>query len=156
MKDLSFGMPNQINMHLWQKLSSIVSIAFAKPNLSLNYILYLPGWRCFVFGYKYRHWSSCIYPGTNEQYPSYVGRRGIAPKRNCTHILKKCIKYIFVCIKITFTYNFPFFIWFIPLVDIIGIKPAPDDHESYFKKVGAIPSESPSYHNDISEKNHLS
>ena len=31
-------------------------------------------------------------------------------------------------------------------MDIIEIKPAPDDHESYFKKVGAIPSESPSYH----------
>ena len=28
---------------------------------------------------------------------------------------------------------------FIPLVDIIGIKPAPGDHESNFKKVGAIP-----------------
>jgi hypothetical protein len=26
-------------------------------------------------------------------------------------------------------------------VDIIGIKPAPSDHESNFKKVGAIPRE---------------
>ena len=34
-----------------------------------------------------------------------------------------------------------FFISFIPLVDIIGIKPAPCHHESNFKKVGAIPGE---------------
>ena len=32
-----------------------------------------------------------------------------------------------------------FFIWFIPLVDIIGIKLAPSDHESNYKKSGAIP-----------------
>ena len=31
--------------------------------------------------------------------------------------------------------------WFIPLVDIIGGKSAPGDHESNFKKVIAIPSE---------------
>ena len=30
-------------------------------------------------------------------------------------------------------------IWFIPLVDIVGIKPVPGDHESNFKKMGAIP-----------------
>ena len=29
-----------------------------------------------------------------------------------------------------FSYNFLFFILFIPLVDIIEIKPAPGDHES--------------------------
>ena len=53
------------------------------------------------------------------------GRRGIAPTRNCTHLLKKVLN-LFVCIKPNFlSYNFPFFIWFIPLVDIIGIKPAP-------------------------------
>ena len=45
-----------------------------------------------------------------------------------------------------FFYNFPFFIWFISLVDIVQIKPAPGDQESNFKKrvqsrVGAIPSE---------------
>ena len=46
------------------------------------------------------------------------------------------------------SYNFPFFILFMPLVDndIIEIKPAPGDNESNFKKeiefrVGAIPSE---------------
>ena len=38
-----------------------------------------------------------------------------------------------------FFYNFPFFILFIQLLDIIGIKPAPGDHESNFKEVGAIP-----------------
>ena len=37
-----------------------------------------------------------------------------------------------------FSYNFPFFIWFIPLVYIIGIKPAPGEHESIFKKMGEI------------------
>ena len=37
-----------------------------------------------------------------------------------------------------FSYNFPFFIWFIPLVYIIRIKPAPGDHKSNFKKVDAI------------------
>ena len=35
--------------------------------------------------------------------------------------------------------TFPFFIWFIFLVNIIGIKLAPGDYESNFKKVGAIP-----------------
>ena len=41
-----------------------------------------------------------------------------------------------------FSYNFSFFIRFIPLVDTIEIiKPAPGDHEYNFKKVGAIPSE---------------
>ena len=37
------------------------------------------------------------------------------------------------------SYNFPFFILFSPLVDIIGIKPAPGDNEFNFKKVIAIP-----------------
>ena len=34
--------------------------------------------------------------------------------------------------------QFPFFNWFILLVDIIGIKSAPGDHKCNFKKVGAI------------------
>ena len=38
-----------------------------------------------------------------------------------------------------FSCNFPFFIWFIHLVYIIGIKPASGDHESNFKKLGVIP-----------------
>ena len=38
-----------------------------------------------------------------------------------------------------FSCNFPFFIWYIPFVDIIGIKPAHSDHKSDFKDVGAIP-----------------
>ena len=46
---------------------------------------------------------------------------------------------LFVLIKLNFSCNFPFFIWFIPLVDILGIKPALGDHESNFKKEGAIP-----------------
>ena len=40
--------------------------------------------------------------------------------------------------KTFFSYNFPFFMWFIPLLYIIEIKPAPGDHEYNFKKVGAI------------------
>ena len=42
--------------------------------------------------------------------------------------------------------QFPFFIGFISLVVIIGIKPAPGDHESNLKKVGAIPSK-PKFNN---------
>ena len=54
------------------------------------------------------------------------------------HPLFKNVLNLFVWIKLNFfSDNFPFFFWFIPLVDIIGIKPAPDDHESNFKKVGA-------------------
>ena len=68
-------------------------------------------------------------------------RCGIATTRNCTYLLKILLN-IFECIKLKlFSYNFPFFVCFVPLVDIIGIKPAPDDHESNFKKVGAIPSD---------------
>jgi hypothetical protein len=54
------------------------------------------------------------------------------------HIFWKNILNLFVYIKL-FSYNFSFFIWFIPFVDIIGTKLAPGDHESNFKKVGAIP-----------------
>ena len=39
----------------------------------------------------------------------------------------------------TFFLIFSFFIWFIPLSDIIGIKRVPDDHELNFKKVGVFP-----------------
>ena len=46
-------------------------------------------------------------------------RRGIA-----RHLLKNVLN-LSVCIKITFLLQFPFFIWCIPLVDIIGIKPTP-------------------------------
>ena len=47
---------------------------------------------------------------------------------------------LFVCIKLQpFSYNFPFFMWFIPWVDAIGIKPVHGDHESNFKIVCAIP-----------------
>ena len=62
-----------------------------------------------------------------------TGRRGIAPTRNCTDHLKNILK-LFECKKPIFL-NFPFFILFIPLADIIGIKPAPGDHESNFKKM---------------------
>ena len=51
-------------------------------------------------------------------------------ERASTHFCMNKIK-LFSC-------NFPFFILFIPLIDIIGIKPAPGNHESNFKKVGAI------------------
>ena len=47
-----------------------------------------------------------------------IGWRGIAPKRNCTHLKKKQTLNLFV--------------W---------IKPAPSDHESKSKKVNAIPCE---------------
>ena len=63
---------------------------------------------------------------------------------NCTHTelhpsFKKFIKSLCMHKTKLFSYNLPFVIWFIPLVDIIGIKPAPGDHESNFMKVGAIP-----------------
>ena len=45
-----------------------------------------------------------------------------------------------------FSYNSPFFICFIPLVDIIGLKPTPSDYESNFKKEGAIPQVNPFKH----------
>ena len=45
---------------------------------------------------------------------------------------KKKILNLFECIKLFFL-QFPF------LVDIIEIKPATGNHESNFKKVGAIP-----------------
>jgi len=74
-----------------------------------------------------------------------MGRRGIAPTRNCTHILKNVINLI-VCIKLIFFLQFPFYFWFIPLVDIIGIKPTPSDHKLILRKwvqfrVGAQPCE---------------
>jgi hypothetical protein len=47
--------------------------------------------------------------------------RGIAPIRNCTHLLNNVLN-IFLCIKL-FSYTFAIFTGFIPLVDIIGIKP---------------------------------
>ena len=67
-----------------------------------------------------------------------MGRRGIAPTRNCTYIFKNVINLI-VCIKLIFFLQFPFYFWFIPLVDIIGRKLAPGDNKFNFKKVGAIP-----------------
>ena len=69
-----------------------------------------------------------------------MGRRGIAPTRNCTPILKNVIN-LFVCIKLFFllTISFLFLIYSIPLVDIIGRKLAPSDHKLNFKKVGEIP-----------------
>ena len=77
----------------------------------------------------------------DEQYImiSFIGRRGIAPTRNCTHFLKSVLN-IFLCIKLNFfSYNYVSFIFLNTLMVIIGIKPAPSDHESNFKKVGAIP-----------------
>ena len=73
-----------------------------------------------------------------SKYIMHVGRREIAPTWNCIHIFKNVIN-LFVCMKLFFFFlQFPFFIWFIPLGDIIVIKPAPGDHESNFKKVSAI------------------
>ena len=65
------------------------------------------------------------------------GSRGIAPTRNCTHLLKD-VSNLFGWIKLQLFHTFLFFIWFIPLVDIIGIL--------ILRKwvqfcVGAIPSE---------------
>ena len=60
------------------------------------------------------------------------------PVRNYTHHLKNVLN-LFACIKLKFFLKKSFFIWFIVLVDIKGTKPAPGDHESNFKKVGAIP-----------------
>ena len=41
----------------------------------------------------------------------------------------------------TSLFFFTFLYVMFPLLDKIGIKPAPGDHESNFKKVGAISSE---------------
>ena len=73
-----------------------------------------------------------------------LGRRGIAPTRNCTHIFKNVLN-VLICIELNFFLTiFLSLSDLFPLVDIIGIKPAPGDHESNLKKVGAIPSE-PNY-----------
>ena len=68
----------------------------------------------------------------------FISRRGIAPTRNYPHLLKHLLD-LFVCIKLNF------FLTILPslfdLVDKIGIKRAPGDHESNFKKQGAIPRE---------------
>ena len=61
------------------------------------------------------------------------------PHRIAPIFKKKCIKSFCMHKTWLFSYNFPFFIWFIPLVDIIEIKPSNGDHESNFKKVGKIP-----------------
>ena len=54
--------------------------------------------------------------------------------------LIKCIKYLLYAKNFFFlTCRFLFFIWYIPLVDMIGIKPAPGDHKWNFKEVSAIP-----------------
>ena len=61
-----------------------------------------------------------------------------APKQNCTNLIKNVLNH-FVCIKLKLlSYNLPFLIYFIPLANIIGIKPAPGNHKSNLKKVGAI------------------
>ena len=58
-------------------------------------------------------------------------------------IFKKNLLNLFVCIKLIFL--FTIFLSLSDLFpynkDIIGIKPAPPERESNFKKVGAIPSE---------------
>ena len=51
-------------------------------------------------------------------------------------LFKKCIKSF--CMHKTLLFSYNLFI-LIPLVYIIGIKPATGHHESNFKKVGAIP-----------------
>ena len=57
---------------------------------------------------------------------------GIAP------IFKKYISNLFLCIKFYFFLQFSFLYMIYSLVNIIVIKPAPGDHKSNFKKMGAI------------------
>ena len=57
------------------------------------------------------------------------------------HTFKKNILKLFECIKLEVFLQFSFLYQIFSLVYIIGIKLAPDDHKSNFKKVGAIPSE---------------
>ena len=53
------------------------------------------------------------------------------------HPLLKNVLNLFVCIKLNFfSYNLPFFIWFIPLVDLILIKPAPRRPRIQFEESG--------------------
>ena len=82
------------------------------------------------FRYCKRHHKKWLVFSNPQNY-----RGGIAPTRNCTHLLKKY--YFFLCIKLNFFHTI-FLSIFIPLVDIIGIKTDPGDHVSNFKKVGAI------------------
>ena len=96
-------------------------------NMTIKYLWNLVGWMGFflIGNTKLLNQNVLYIP---------AGGRGIEPTRNYTHLLKN------VCIKLNFflAINLSFF-WFIPLVDIIWIKPALSDHKSKFKKMGAIP-----------------
>ena len=84
---------------------------------------------------------TCMFIVFNNKISKVLNNLGIPTTRNFTHIFQNVVN-LFVWIKLIFFFlQFPFFIWFIPLVDMIGIKPAPGDHESNFKKVGTKPSE---------------
>ena len=61
------------------------------------------------------------------------GRRKIAPTRICTHLLRNILN-LFVCIKLNF-----FLYSFYSFGGYNRNNPAPGDHESNLKKVGAIP-----------------
>ena len=75
----------------------------------------------------------------NIQGVNFFGRRGIAPIRNCTHLFKNVLN-LFVYIQLNFFLTiFSFLSDLSPLVDLIGIKPAPGDNESNFRKMGALP-----------------
>ena len=91
-------------------------------------------------GYKWQYLSMC----QNKRF-NILGRRGIAPTRNCTHLLKNVLN-LFIFIKLTF-----FLIIFLSLSYLFPHggynrnKTRPGEHKSNFKKVykfrmGAISS----------------
>ena len=69
----------------------------------------------------------------------YIGRREIEPKTGLNPFFKTALNVFFVCIKLIFFLDFFSFISFNTLEVIIGIKSAPGDHKTNFKKVGSIP-----------------
>ena len=67
------------------------------------------------------------------------GRLGIEPKTGLNHFLKTALN-IFCTHKTDFFFLNSFFFYLSNTMEvIIGIKPAPGDHKSNFKKVGSIP-----------------
>ena len=94
-------------------------------------------WKLFLYRYKYNKKMKLMQinlmtynfqPVDVELHP-----HGIAT------IFLKIVKKSFCMHKTHFFLQFPSYMWFIPLVEIIGKKPTPGDHESNIKKVVAIP-----------------
>ena len=64
--------------------------------------------------------------------------RGIEPNTGLNLFLKIALNVFCAYKTVFFSYILSFFIYFNTLQVIIGIKPAPGDHESNFKNVGSI------------------